>query len=150
MVETNLTATMLLVRDFVRFTLLLPYRKHIVLIGSMAGTHVLNASAAYCASKAGLAMYVRAAAWELAPKGYDVFGVNPSNTEGTPMTAKTIDGLARYRGLSREEATAYWGACLPKAAWLQPADIAGVVAFLLSGAGSYLSGANLDLAGGQR
>lgn len=148
--DVNLTGTMLLVREFVRRTLAAPHRKQIVLIGSMAYAHVLNGSAPYCASKAGLAMFARCAAWELAPKGYDVFVVHPSNTEGAPMTTDTITGLMRYRGLTLDEAKAYWGASLPRDHWLQTGDIAGVVSFLLTEGAGYLSGTQLDLGGGQR
>jgi NAD(P)-dependent dehydrogenase (short-subunit alcohol dehydrogenase family) len=149
-ISVNLTGSIMAVRDFVRDTIDKPYKKYIVLTGSMAAFSVLNGSAAYCAAKAGLAHFVRCAAWELAPKGFLVFGVHPSNTEGTPMTEETIQGLMRYRDLSREEAEAYWGASLPMQNWLQPQDIAETVAWLVSGKADYLSGANIPLAGGQR
>jgi NAD(P)-dependent dehydrogenase (short-subunit alcohol dehydrogenase family) len=137
-------------RSFVRGNLYSPYRKQIVFIGSMAYKAVLNGSSPYCAAKAGLAHFARCLAWELAPKGFDVFCVHPSNTLGTPMTEETIKGLMRYRGLDREEAEAYWGAVLPKKQWLLPENIADLVSFLVSGKAEYLSGANLDMAGGQR
>jgi NAD(P)-dependent dehydrogenase (short-subunit alcohol dehydrogenase family) len=137
-------------QTFVRRTIGDMRRKHIVFIGSMAYRSVLNGSAVYCAAKAGLAHFARCLAWELAPKGYDVFCVHPSNTEGTPMTEETIAGLMRYRNLNREDAESYWGAILPKKNWLQPTDIAELISFLVSGKAEYLSGANLDLAGGQR
>jgi ketoreductase len=116
----------------------------------MAYKAVLNGSSPYCAAKAGLAHFARCLAWELAPKAFDVFCVHPSNTKGTPMTEETIKGLMRYRGLDRKEAEAYWGAVLPKWQWLLPENIADLVSFLVSGKAEYLSGANLDMAGGQR
>ena len=149
-IDVNLTGSIKMVQSFVNATLKSETKKAIIMIGSMAHNNVLNGSSVYCASKAGLNMFARCAAWELAPKGYDVFIINPSNTEGTPMTEDTIQGLQRYRGLSRGEAEAYWGAVLPRAKWLQPDDIADLVMFLLSGDGSYLSGATLDMPGGQR
>lgn len=150
-IDVNLTGSILMVQDFVLATLEQPWRKQIIMIGSMAYRSVLNGSAAYCASKAGLAHFARCAAWELAPKGYDVFILHPSNTEGTPMTEETIAGLMRYRGLTRGEAEAYWGASLPREHWLQPEDIADTVNFLMAGgAGGYLSGGQIELAGGQR
>ena len=66
------------------------------------------------------------------------------------MTEETIKGLMRYRYLTRSEAEEYWGASLPKERWLQPADIAETVAFLISGKADYLSGSNIEMAGGQR
>lgn len=149
-IDDNMTASILGAQAFVKATMADPWKKQIVFIGSMAYNARLNASATYCAAKAGLTHFARCLAWELAPKNYDVFIVHPSNTLGTPMTEETIAGVQRYRAISREEAEAYWGAILPRAQWLLPEDIAETVAFLLSGKASYLSGANIDMAGGQR
>lgn len=149
-IKVNLLGSMYMACAFVNVTKELPWRKQIVFIGSMAYNHVLNASAPYCASKAGLAMLTRCLAWELAPKGFDVYCVHPSNTEGAPMTEATIKGIMEYRNLTRREAEAYWGAVLPRERWLQPNDIAGIVRTLLTEESGYLSGSNLELAGGQR
>jgi NAD(P)-dependent dehydrogenase (short-subunit alcohol dehydrogenase family) len=135
---------------FVNQTIDAPHKKYIVFIGSMAYKNVLNASVAYCASKAALAHATKCLGWELAPKGFNVFCVHPSNTEGTPMAEKTIEGIMRYRNMGRSEAEAYWGAVLPKEKWLQPEDISEVVSFLVSGKADYMSGSNIELAGGQR
>lgn len=148
--DVNVIGSLKTVNQFVRQTIDRPYKKYIVMIGSMAYRNVLNGSAVYCASKAALAMATRCLAWELAPKGYNIFCVHPSNVEGTPMTEKTIQGLMRYRGLTRRAAEAYWGAILPKDKWLQKEDIAETVAFLISGDADYQSGSNIELAGGQR
>lgn len=149
-VDVNLTGTAILCNEFVRNTIDNSYRKRIIVIGSMAYKAVLNGSAAYCASKAGVNMLVKCLAWELAPKGYDIFIINPSNTVNTPMTQDTIAGLMRYRNLSREAAEQYWGAILPKQDWLNSQNIADLVEFLISGKGDYLSGSSIDLPGGQR
>lgn len=146
----NLTASILATQAFVRSTKQQPWLKCIVYVGSMAYKSVLNASGPYCAAKAGLAQFARCMAWELAPKGYRVFIVHPSNTEGTPMTEKTIAGIQRYRGISYEEAEQYWGAVKAMPEWLQPRDIASVVKWLLDGEADWLAGAQLDLGGGQR
>lgn len=149
-IDVNLIGSAIVAQEFVKLTIEEPCAKSIVSIGSMAYRAVLNGSAAYCASKAGLAHLMKCLAWELAPKGYSVFSVHPSNTEGAPMSEDTIQGLMRYRGLNRQEAEAYWGASLPKARWLQPQDIADEVEILLSGRVEYLSGGNIEMAGGQR
>lgn len=149
-ISTNLTGTLELVNDFVAHTLNLPWRKQIVLIGSMAHRKVLNGSVAYCASKAGLAMAVQALAWELAPKGFDVFGIHPGNTSATPMAEETVSQLMRFRGLTRAKAEEYWATGLPRERWLSSQDISKLVKALVFGEHTYLSGANLELAGGQR
>ena len=149
-IDVNLTGSINMIQDFVRDTIDFPYKKKIISIGSMAYRNVLNGSAAYCASKAGLAHFIRCAAWELAPKGYDVYCIHPSNTEGAPMSEDTIQGLMRYRDLDRKTAESYWGAVLPRKKWLKPQDIADVVKFLVEGNSAYLSGTQIDLGGGQR
>jgi len=149
-IAVNLTASIHLVREFVNCTLTAPYRKKIISIGSMAYKAVLNGSAAYCASKAGLAHFMRCAAWELAPKGFDVYSVHPSNVQGTTMTGDTINGLMRYRHITLKEAEAYWATGNPHSAALTTQEIAELVGYLLQPGRRYLSGANLELAGGQR
>lgn len=148
--DVNLTSTFGLTQYFVQCTLEQMWRKRIVLIGSMAHRAVLNGSAAYCASKAGLAMLGRCLAWELAPKGYDVFVIHPSNTKGTPMTEDTITGLMRYQHLSRQQAESYWNDSPIRESILTTTDIAKLILFLMTPHSSYLSGAQLELAGGQR
>lgn len=148
--DVNVVGSLKTANHFIKETIDEPYKKYIVFIGSMAYRNVLNGSAAYCAAKAALAHATKCLAWELAPKGYNVFCVHPSNVEGTPMTEKTIQGLMRYRNLDRERAEAYWGAVLPKEKWLQKEDIAETCHFLVSGKADYQSGSNIELAGGQR
>jgi NAD(P)-dependent dehydrogenase (short-subunit alcohol dehydrogenase family) len=150
-VNDKLTATILGVRRFVLETLDMPWIKNIVLIGSMAHRSVLNGSAPYCAACAGLAHFARCIAWELAPKGYKVFILNPSNVEGTPMTEATIQGLMNYRDLDREQAEEYWGAVRALPRWLQTENIAGIVRDLVTNPNyEWLSGVPLDLGGGLR
>jgi len=148
--DVNLYGSYNVAQAFVKHTIDSPYRKRIISIGSMAYRKVLNASAAYCASKAGLAHLMSCLAWELAPKGYDVYCIHPSNTEGTPMTEDTIQGLMKYRGISREAAEAYWSDSPIRNKILQPLDIAKLIYDILYSQHGYLSGAQLDLAGGQR
>lgn len=145
-----LFASMRATAEFVRQTIDKPYLKYIVYVGSTAHARVLNASSTYCAAKAGLDMFSRAMAWELAPKGYRVFIVHPSNVEDTPMAEATIQGLQRVRGIDREQAEAYWGALNVLPRWLNADDVAEVVAWLVSGKIDHLSGASLDLWAGQR
>lgn len=146
----SLLGSMMATQEFVKATIDAPYHKHIVYIGSMAHRGVLNASAPYCAAKAGLHHFTRCMGWELTPKGYTVVCVHPSNTEGTPMTVETVKHIIRYRGMSRDEAQAYWASINLKQEWLQPEDIAETVSWLVSGKAAYLSGTALELSGGQR
>lgn len=149
-INVNLTGSIRLVKQFINQTIESPYRKKIISIGSMAYKSVLNGSSVYCASKAGLAHFMKCAAWELAPKGYDVYSIHPSNVEDTPMTRDTIKGLIKYRRLSEQKAKDYWGANNPRTEFLSKLEIAELVSHLLYVDRGYLSGCNLELAGGQR
>jgi NAD(P)-dependent dehydrogenase (short-subunit alcohol dehydrogenase family) len=150
-ITNSLTSSVLATRQFVRVTADDPWLKYIVYIGSMAHRNVLNASSPYCAAKAGLAHFARCMGWELTPKGYRVFCVHPSNTEDTPMTLATIEGIMNYRNMAYEEAEAYWGSTKVMPGWLQKQDIAEVVEWLITDrAAEFLSGTQIELAGGQR
>jgi NAD(P)-dependent dehydrogenase (short-subunit alcohol dehydrogenase family) len=149
-IDVNLYGSIRMIKQFVIDTIDAPYRKKIISIGSMAYNHVLNGSAAYCASKAGLNHYIRCAAWELAPKGFDVYCVNPSNVLDAPMTRDTINHLMNYRQITLEEATEYWSSNNPREVFLTKAEIVDTVQHLLFIDKGYMSGNPIDLAGGQR
>lgn len=150
-IENKLTGSIKAVSTFAAANYEQPYIKHIVLIGSMAYRSVLNASAPYCAACAGLVHFGRCVAWELAPKGFRVFIVNPSNVEGTPMTEETIKGIERYRDISRAQAEEYWAAVRALPEWLTREDIASLVGDLVTDDKfRWLAGVPLDLGGGLR
>jgi len=151
-VEVNLTGTMLAIKAFVDRTYSFRHvRKQIVVVGSMAYRNVLNASAPYCASKAGVAHLIRCLGWELTPKGYYIWGVHPSNVEGTPMAEDTIQGIMAYRNLTYEEAEAYWGAVNLMPRWLEASDVADtIVRLVASPSACWQSGTNIELTAGQR
>lgn len=150
-VNNKLIATMFGVREFVAQTLQQSHQKNIVIIGSMAASSVLNGSSIYCAACAGVQHFARCIAWELAPKGYRVFLINPSNTEGTPMTEATIQGLMSYRGLDRKDAESYWGAVRALPRWLRREHIGDIVKWLVTEpSAEWLSGVPLNLGGGLR
>lgn len=134
---------------FAEVTMDKPFRKHIVYVGSMAHRQVLNGSSAYCASKAGLAHFVRCAAWELTPKGFTIGIVHPGNVQGTPMTQDTIEGIAEYRNLSLEDAEKYWASSRLTDTWLHPNDVATEVMALLVST-PHMSGASIEMGGGMR
>lgn len=150
MIAVNLTSHINLVTGFVREQIDKNHKKTIVIIGSMAANAVLNGSSAYCAAKAGLQHFVKCAAWELAPKGFDVFLINPSNVEDSPMSDQTIRDLMRYRGLNHSDAVDYWSAGNPRSQFLSKDEIAEVAHHLAMGQFPYLSGTPINLTGGQR
>ena len=149
-VTINMLSHMKLIKLFADRSVDLPYRKTIIVIGSMAANAVLNGSAPYCAAKAGLQHFIKCVAWELAPKAFDIYIINPSNVEDTPMTEHTIRELAGYRDISLDEAAAYWASSNPRGKFLTKKEIARLVSALACSEFPYLSGTPLNLTGGQR
>lgn len=107
----------------------------IVNVGSSAG---LNAHypVAYTSSKWGLRGLTHVAATEYGPRGVRVNIVHPGFIE-TPMTATAPEAM---RGAQL--------ALTPLERFGQPDDVARVVAFLLSDAAAYVSGAEIPIDGG--
>lgn len=149
-VENSLTSQMILLKKYVEKTIEKPYIKTVIFIGSMAHQAVLNGSSPYCAAKAGLNHFVRCASWELAPKGYRIFIINPSNVQDAPMSEETIKGLMRYRDLTRHEAESYWSDSCLLGNFLTKGEIAEICYNLTQENFKYLSGSPINLSGGQR
>jgi NAD(P)-dependent dehydrogenase (short-subunit alcohol dehydrogenase family) len=112
----------------------------IVMIGSTAGEVGAPAMAAYSASKAGLLGLVRSAAQDLGPYGVTVNAVVPGWVGGTAMAERDAELEAARRGATVEAVWAERAASYPAGRVLSPADVAGVVSFLVSDSASGVSG----------
>lgn len=110
-------------------------------IVNIASTNARQAGeglSAYCASKAGVDMFTKVAALELAPNGIRVLAVGPGLTQ-TPMVARLLNNpLAREEFISN----------IPLGRPAQPADIAAMVAFLCSDEAGYVTGQTIYVDGG--
>lgn len=111
-------------------------RGRIVAVSSTAATAGLAGQAAYAASKAGLLGLVRTLALELAPAGVTVNAVLPGMVETEKVAAMPAE--VRERALGQ----------VPFQRFATPEEIAAVVAFLVSDAASYVTGAWLPVDGG--
>lgn len=149
-IRTNLLSYMFLINRFVNKTIESKFIKYIVVIGSMAYKNVLNGSIPYMVSKAGLAHLVSGLAWELAPKNYNVVGIHPANVENTPMSQDMIRKISNFRNIDRDEANEYWRAICPKQFFVTKDQISELVSLFLSSKIDHLSGANIEMKGGQR
>jgi 2-deoxy-D-gluconate 3-dehydrogenase len=93
-------------------------------------------SAAYAASKGGVAQLTKALSNELAPRGVRVNAVAPGWVE-TDLTARMEDW-------KRDEVDAR----IPIGRWARPEEIAGAVAWLVSEDASYVTGTIVSVDGG--
>ena len=150
-IDACLTIPLWAVQNFVRATKNNRVQpKGIVLIGSYAHNHVLSNSVPYCAAKAGIDMAVKGLAWELTGQKYNVFGVHPHSVQDTPMTDRVIEQIMHNKILTREQAIDYWQKDMRLGSRLTRHEIARTVYMLLTPPTRHLSGACLELYGGER
>ncbi|MER7582006.1 SDR family NAD(P)-dependent oxidoreductase [Kitasatospora sp. NPDC097691] len=136
-VDGNLTATFLTVRAF------LPgfsARRggSIVTMASTAGRLPSGASAAYAAAKAGVLMFTRHLALEVAGEGVRVNAIAP----GAVRTERTAAQMPL-------EVQATVAAAHPLGRLGEPEDLAAATLFLASDASSWITGQTLDVSGGR-
>jgi meso-butanediol dehydrogenase / (S,S)-butanediol dehydrogenase / diacetyl reductase len=118
----------------------------IVNMSSLASHRGTPLNAAYCAAKAGVHLLTKTAAREAAMTGarVRVNSVHP----GLIATASATRVVAQSMGVQESQALAAVAGTIPIGAPGTPQQVADVVAFLLSDAASYITGAHLDVDGG--
>jgi NAD(P)-dependent dehydrogenase (short-subunit alcohol dehydrogenase family) len=122
---------------------MLPGRKgSIVNISSIQGIKAFPRYYTYQAAKAAVAMISRGVAVDYGPCGIRCNAVLPGSIE-TPMLYETLPP-----GMPLDEAIRQQGELAPLGRIGQPVEIANVVAFLLSDASSYITGAEIVADGG--
>lgn len=139
-IAVNTRAPMIVSQEVVRDWLARGVPGSIVNVSSIAAQVGTPLHTAYCASKGALDAMTRVMACELGPHGIRVNSVNPVVTL-TPMGAKAWSDPARARPML---------ARIPLGRFAQSADVAAVIAFLLSDEAAMINGTCIDVDGGFR
>jgi L-xylulose reductase len=136
----NVRAPMLVAQEVVRDLLRRGEPGAIVNVSSIAADVGTPLHTAYCASKGALDAMTRVMAKELGPHGIRVNSVNPTITL-TPMGELAWSDPARSQPML---------ARIPMGRFVQPQEVASVIAFLLSDAAAMVHGTCVDVDGGFR
>jgi meso-butanediol dehydrogenase/(S,S)-butanediol dehydrogenase/diacetyl reductase len=142
---TNLTGTFLTCRAALPH--LIAARGAVVTVASLAGLRAGPASAAYCASKAGVIMLTQCIALDHGPDGVRANCVCPGWVR-TAMADGEMDELAMRSRTGREEAYALATANVPARRAGEASEVAEAVAWLAGPASSYVTGAVISVDGG--
>ncbi len=134
--DSNLTSVFNMTRNTIPAMLDKGYGR-IISISSINGRKGQFGQCNYAASKAALFGFTKSLALEVASKGITVNTISPGYIE-TPM----MSGV-------REEVLKHIITTIPVRRLGQPQDIADAVAYLASPATSFITGANIDINGGQ-
>lgn len=124
----------------------------VVVMASMAGVNGAPNMPAYAASKAAVIGLAKAASRDLAPHGIRVNAVSPAFIGPGAMwdnqVAQQAAAGSQYFGSAPEAVAQQMISAIPLRRYGAPAEVADVVCFLAGDQSSYLTGVNIEVAGG--
>jgi NAD(P)-dependent dehydrogenase (short-subunit alcohol dehydrogenase family) len=144
-IATNLTGVFLVCRAALPH--LVASGGTVVTISSLAGLRVAPASAAYCASKAGMIMLTQSIALDYGPRGVRANCLCPGWIR-TDMADGAMRSLAEERGTESAEAYRLAVAEVPARRMGTTEEVADAVAWLVSPGAAYVNGAVITIDGG--
>ena len=136
--DTNLKACFFLTQSFCKRLVAANKPGRVINISSVHEDMVFPNFASYCAAKGGMRMLMRDLAMELGPKNITVNNVAPGAI-ATPINASLLNNKTELDALLRN---------IPLGRMGTSEDVAGVVAFLASDEGAYVTGSTYFIDGG--
>ena len=142
MIDINLKGAWIVARHVIPHMI---RQQHGVIINnsSVAGLRGMNRLSHYATSKWGLVGLTKSWAIELAPHGVRVVSIHPTGVN-TPMN----DGLAAMEGMTPIEIAERSAGNLLPVPWVEPADVAEMVAWLVSPKARFVTGSQFVLDAG--
>ena len=134
----NARAPLIISQEYARDLIARGQKGAIVNVSSIASFIGFADHAAYCASKGALDGLTRVMANELGREGIRVNGVHPVITL-TPMAVKAWSDLAKSDPMLKR---------IPLGRFVEPPEVASVIAYLLSDAAAMVNGVDLPVDGG--
>ena len=126
-------------------------RAEIVILASMAGTHGVAGSGAYCSSKYGVIGLVKTLALELGAYKINVNAINPGAII-TNLRDEAFAKMAKEQGITWDEAREKdyqkIGALIPLGRLGTTDEIADLTLFLASDTSRYITGEAVGISGG--
>ncbi len=98
--------------------------------------------------RAAVSSWAKTLSMEIAADGITVNNIMPGYTK-TPRLENLLRNQASQRNVSEETVAQEWEKTIPARRFAEPEEIAKVVGFLVSPAGSYVNGVNLPVDGGR-
>ena len=121
--------------------------RHLVFTSSVLGRFGVPGYTGYCAAKTGIIGLARALSMEVSGEGVQVNAICPGWVN-TQMARDGIQGMADAMGLTYAQAHAEAMKAVPVGRMSEPEHIAGMVAWLVSGDATGVTGQALDMNGG--
>lgn len=147
-IDTNLNSVFLLTREVLaKGGMRERAAGRIINIASTGGKQGVPLGAPYSAAKSGVIGFTKALGKELAPTGITVNAVCPGYVE-TPMAQQVREGYAAAWGITEDEVLGRFQAKIPLGRYSTPAEVAGMVGYLVSDSAASVTAQAMNVCGG--